>query len=133
MLEDAIERSHQQRVSDEARLIRLRNETEIKRSQCKFQNARMIKGVVDVKNEIMTNQKRKMTEMEPLQKRRETARREIRLEKREDYFRSALEQDANEQIEKPRETLLNDLRIQLDNNNNNNEEGKDENDGMDKE
>ena len=75
MLEDAIERSHQQRVADEARLVRLRNEKEVKRSQCKFQNARMIQGVVDVRTQIMTNRKRKMTATDTLQERRETAKR----------------------------------------------------------
>jgi len=131
MLEDAIERSHQQRVADEARLVRLRNEKEVKISQCKFQNARMIQGVVDVRTQIMTNRKRKMTAPDTLLERRQTAKREIRSAKREESFRSALEQDETEQIEKPRETLLNDLRVQLNNNNNNNEEGKVENDSMD--
>ena len=59
MGEDAIERSRQRRVRDEARLIRLRNDSAIKLSQAKFQNTRMIQEVMDIKQQVHHNSKRK--------------------------------------------------------------------------
>ena len=113
MLEDAIERSHQRRVSDEQRLIRLRSEQQIKRCQAKLQNARMIPKVSLIQEEVKNRAKRNMTNSEPLRERRDSIKRAKRVVKREDSLESAKAQDLQTTIQKPRKVLLNDLRTRL--------------------
>ena len=113
MLEDAIERSHQQRVADEQRLIRLRSEQQIKRSQAKFQNARMIPKVCEIQEEVKNRAKRKMKNSVPLIQQRGSVKRAKRLVKREDSLESAKAQDNENTIQKPRQVLLNDLRTKI--------------------
>jgi hypothetical protein len=63
MLEDAIERARQRQSLIEERLIRLRSDTQKKKSQAKFENAALMHDVIQCQNNVRGKRKRKMKSM----------------------------------------------------------------------
>ena len=82
MGEDCIERSHQTRVRDEARLIRLRNENLIKMCQAKYQHTRMTKEVQDIQEQVHEASKRTMKRDISLKEERAEIKRQKRVSDR---------------------------------------------------
>jgi hypothetical protein len=113
MGEDAIERSHQRRVRDEARLIRLRNDSAIKLSQAKFQNTRMIQEVMDIKQQVHNNSKRNFKKEKTVGEERAEAKRQKRVDNRNEAVEATKEQDKTKVLLGPRVVLEKQLMKHL--------------------
>jgi hypothetical protein len=113
MGEDAIERFHQTRVRDESRLIRLRNESIIKRSQAKFQNTRMMQEVLTIKEEVNSKAKRKFTKSKSVKEERDEAKKLKRTTNRENALSDTKEQNNSEVLVDPRTRLQNEMKAHL--------------------
>jgi hypothetical protein len=59
MGEDIIERSHQDWMRNEARLIRLRNKEMKMASQAKFQGLKLVKEIQDIQAAVANSRKKK--------------------------------------------------------------------------
>ena len=113
MGEDAIERFHQARMRDEARLILLRNEMIIKRSQAKLQNTRMIKEVLTIQEQVNSKAKRKFTKTKSVKEERDEAKKLKRTTNRDKALSDTKEQNNSEVLLDPRTRLHNEMKAHL--------------------
>ena len=103
MGEDRIERSHQDRMRNEARLMRLRNKGLKMDSQAKFKGLKLIKEIRCIQVAVAGNRKRKLTRKVPLADERKVEKKVKRDEKRNDIWELKLEEAPGEQVPAPRE------------------------------
>ena len=105
MTEDAIERSHQKRAADEHRLSRLRDEDVVKKSQAKFQNARMLAPVKAIQKGVIDASKRVLKRENALVDVRNETKKAKRMDNRREAKLSIAEQDMTLKVMKPREIV----------------------------
>ena len=120
MGEDCIEQSHQTRVRDEARLIRLRNENQVKMCQAKYQHTRMIKEVQDIQEQVYEASKRTMKRGISLKEEHAETKRQKRVSDRTKALVSTKAQYTTKQLFAPRKILKNQMKKHM-------EEQKEEN------
>jgi hypothetical protein len=125
MLEDRIEHNHQRRYTDDARLIRVRNPDQVKRSQAKFQHARVIAGVIAIQKRVKDKSKRKNGKLVSMGEERSNIKKAKRTERRQDSVRWANLQDDDKILQKPKDALVQDYKLKVEMKNNM-DEGKDD-------
>jgi hypothetical protein len=110
MLEDWIERGHQQRARDESRLSRLRNQEMMKKSQAKFENARSMASVQSIQLKVAESRKRNLQRETSLVVERNEIKKAKRNELRLDAAESATTQDMEAKILKPKAFMKLELK-----------------------
>jgi hypothetical protein len=113
MLEDRIEHHHQRRFRDDARLIRVRNQDQVKKSQAKFQNARVIAGVMKIQEQVKENAKRKQNKLVTLGDERATEKKVKRTEKREVTVDWAKQLDDNKVLLEPQAAVVQEYKMKV--------------------
>jgi hypothetical protein len=86
MGEDIIERSHQDRIRKEARLIQLRNKEMKMASQAKFQGLKLVKEIQDIQAAVASRRKRKRTSVVWLKEERGINKKEERDGRRDNVW-----------------------------------------------
>ncbi len=112
MGEDRIERAHQDRMINEARLMRLRNKGLQMDSQAKFQGMKHIKEIQYIQAAVASSRKRKLTRMVPLADERKVEKKAKRDERRNDVWELKREEAPGEHVPAPRERVKLSLKEQ---------------------
>jgi hypothetical protein len=112
MGKDCIERSLQDRMQNEARLMPLRNKGLKMDSQAKFQGLKFIKEIQCIQAVVASNWKRKLTRKVPLGDERKVEKKAKRDEKCNDVWELKREEAPGEQVSAPRERVKLSLQEQ---------------------
>jgi hypothetical protein len=105
MGKDCIERSHQDRMRNEARLMRFRNKGLKMDLQAKFQGLKLTKEIQCIQAAVANNRKRKLTRKVPLADERKIEKKAKRDEKRNDVWELKREEAPGKQVLAPRERV----------------------------
>jgi hypothetical protein len=112
MGKDRTKRSHQDRMRNEARLMRLRNKGLKMDLQAKFQELKLIKEIQCIQAAVVNNRKRKLTRKAPLADERKVEKKAKRDEKGDDVWELNREEFPGEQVLAPRERVKLTLKEQ---------------------
>jgi hypothetical protein len=112
MGEDRIERAHQDRMINEARLMRLRNKGLQMDSQAKFQGMKHIKEIQYIQAAVASSRKRKLTRVVPLADERKVEKKAKRDMKRNDAWEIKQVEALGKQVPAPRELIKMSLKEQ---------------------
>ena len=106
MREDRIEKSHQDRMKNEARLIRLRNIKSKMGNQAKQQEIVNMKEIISIQHQVASNSRRKRSRIITLKEDHDKVKKEERISTRKRNSLILKSNPNQPQLNKPREIIL---------------------------